>query len=150
MKEKMMKTDTPAGRHEFPAEKKIFSTAEAADYLGLTKRTMKHNALTEPRQILPDHVVSGTFLYDRESLDKWLQDRAENMDTASASRYLGTTVRRLQYYLYTMQPESERLKPDGYRGDRPYFAAETVEPFRNRKSLLRRQRAKRQETVNSS
>ena len=132
-----MNTHDTSGRDQFPEDQELFSTKEAAVYLGIAARLMNYYVLTT-KEIKPDHVVGGTFIFKRTSLDDYLKDQAENMDTIRAAKYLGITLQRLQYYLYTLQPEAERLKPDGYRKERPYFTKATLEPFKGRKPWRRR------------
>lgn len=133
---------TQIERKEFPPEKTLFSTKEAAEYLGMPLQTLKHQLHNvNPPEIQADELVGPTLVFKRESLDKYLQDRRDNFDTIQAAEYLGIKKEQLYYLMFYMKPEEARLQSDMKRGDHHIFKKETLDRLKEQKPWKRRKRS---------
>lgn len=107
---------------------KLYSTAEAAAYLGVHLETFKYH-LYDKRHIAPDYTVGRELAFLQSTLDDFLsQHQSHGLTIQEASEYLGVTVSVIRYHLYT----SRRLKPDAKRGKQMVFLPETLDQLRRR------------------
>ena len=132
-----MTEDKSTGAAQFPPDKDVFDTKDAATYLGLDLRRMKTYLHSKPARIEADGYLGKSLYFKRATLDAWKREYEENMDIDTAARYLGIPRNRLKYYIYWYTPVDGRLKPTGKRGNRPLFTKEALQPFREKRQWMR-------------
>jgi hypothetical protein len=59
---------------QFPPDKDLFSTAEAAAYLGLSLATVKYHVHVM-ENLKPDAKVGPTLVFRRQTLDRFLKEK---------------------------------------------------------------------------
>lgn len=108
----------------------IFSTREAADYLGLTPQTVRWHVRVKG-DLAPDKRIGGRFLvFARETLDAFREGHKSDSpapalySTEEAAERLGITVSGLKYHLY----EGD-LEPDRKVAGRLVFSEKTLVDF---------------------
>lgn len=141
MNEEKELTETEAtGASQFPPDKDVFDTKDAATYLGIDLRRMKTYLHSKPARIEADGYLGKSLYFKRSTLDAWKRDYEENMDIDTAARYLGIPRNRLKYYIYWYTPVEGRLKPTGKRGNRPLFTKEALKPVLEKRQWARPER----------
>jgi hypothetical protein len=116
---------------------RLFSTAEAAEYLGIHLETFKYH-IYRMKHIEPDYVVGRELAFLQETLDQFrAKHQAKGYTMQEAAEYLGVSFTLLRYHVYN----SKKLAPDGKRGNANTFSKETLDQFK-REVLKRRSRRK--------
>lgn len=102
---------------------KLYSTAQAAKYLGINPETLRYHIYNK-QHIAPDYTVGREFAFLESTLDAFSAlHQATGLTIQEAAEYLGVTVRIIRYHIYT----SHRLRPDGKRGTKAVFLPETLD-----------------------
>lgn len=105
---------------------KLYSTNEAAAYLGIHLQTMRYHLKRE--HLNPDYEIGGHLAFSQSTLDKFRQRRqAETGYTmVEAAAYLSVKFTWLRYHVYI----SKRIKPDARSGNAWIFTQTTLDAVR--------------------
>ena len=107
---------------------RIFSTAEAADYLGITVSTLKYH-LYEKGHLRPDRVIGDNLVFYQETLDAYLRrHQTDGLTGVEAAAYLGVSPSTIRHHVAI----TGYLVPDGKRGRNHIFTRATLERLRPR------------------
>ena len=107
---------------------KLYSTAEAAEYLGIHVQTLKYH-IYEQKHFAADYESSGNLLFLQETLDAFRAGhQAEGLTMTGAAAYLGVKITWLRYHVYT----AKGITPDGRRNNQWIFSRQTLDEARNR------------------
>jgi excisionase family DNA binding protein len=107
---------------------KLFSTAEAAEYLGIHVQTLKYH-IYEKKHLAADYESGGNLLFLESTLDAFkAQHQAEGLTMREAAEYLGVAFTWVRYHVHT----SKQLKPDARRGKQWVFSKQTLDDARER------------------
>ena len=91
---------------------KLYSTAEAAEYLGIVPSVLRYHIYTN-RRLVPDLRLGRELGFYKSTLDTYAaQWQSADMTIAEAAAYLGVSVNRLRYHIYNTQI----VQPSGIRG----------------------------------
>lgn len=106
---------------------KLYSTAEAAAYLGVHLQTLKYHLQKE--HLAADYEVSGNLLFLQSTLDAFkATHQAEGLPMQQAADYLGVSVRWLRYHVHT----AKDIAPSGKRDNAWVFTPQTLDEARQR------------------
>ncbi len=142
--------ETPETETQTAEAQEVFGTKAAADYLGVSYRTLKDLIYEADPPLVPDLRIGPNRVFYKSTLDAWREERAKHMSTDDAAAYLGVERKDIYYYMHTMTPAEERLVPTGWRGDRPTFTAEALAPFVGRQKYDRWRRVNASEASKSA
>lgn len=106
---------------------KLYSTKEAAEYLGIHPQSLKYHMYTM-QHIAPDAELAGSLVFTQETLDEF---RRKYMDEAGytmreAAEYLGVSLRWVRYQFHT----AKKLKADARRRGEWVFFQSTLDAAR--------------------
>lgn len=106
---------------------KLYSTAEAADYLGMHPQTLRYHVY-DKGHIEADFEISGNLVFTQATLDEFKRKHqtADGMTMAEAAAYLGVAFTWMRYHVYN----SKKIQPDGRRGNAWVFKQETLDQAR--------------------
>lgn len=107
---------------------KLYSTAEAAEYLGIHPQTLKYH-IYDQHHLAADYESGGNLLFLQSTLDSFrAAHQAEGLTMKEAAAYLGVNLTWLRYHVYT----SKQITPDGRRGNQWVFSRQTLDDARQR------------------
>lgn len=106
---------------------KLYTTGQAAEYLGVSRRTVMHH-IDVTHRLKPDYNVGRDRLFFQETLDEFRRKyRAEDgLTMEEAAEYLGLSLAGLHYHVTAQKT----LKPDAKRGKKLIFHQKTLDEFR--------------------
>lgn len=105
---------------------KLYSTAEAADYLGIHVQTLKYH-IYDMNHLAADFEVSGNLLFLQSTLDAFkAAHQSEGLTTREAAEYLGVE------YIWLRRRIHRQIQPDGKRGNQWVFSKATLDDARRR------------------
>lgn len=110
----------------------LYSTVEAAAYLGIAVVTLKHYLYDfDPPLITPDYVVGRELAFREITLDNFKASQwPDGYTVDEAAVYLGVKRTWVHYHVYI----SKKLIPDGQRGKSHIFTQSTLDAA---KSLIK-------------
>jgi hypothetical protein len=107
---------------------KLYSTAEAAAYLGIHVQTLKYH-LYDQQHLAADYESGGNLLFLQSTLDAFkAAHQAEGLTMQEAAAYLGVKLTWLRYQVYT----AKDIQPDGRRNNQWIFTPQTLDDARRR------------------
>ena len=107
---------------------KLYSTAEAAEYLGIHPQTLKYH-IYEKGHLAADYESGGNLLFLQSTLDAFkAAHQTDGLSMSEAAAYLGVNLTWLRYHVYT----SKQIVPDGRSGNRWVFSRQTLDDARAR------------------
>jgi len=105
---------------------KLYTTAEAAEYLGIHIQTLKYH-IYEQQHLAADYDAGGSLLFLQSTLDAFkILHQSEGFTMTEAAAYLGVNPTWMRYHVYT----SKKLAPDGRRGNQHTFSRQTLDDAR--------------------
>lgn len=116
-------------------EQRLFSTKEAAEYLGVSTQTVYWHVRVKG-DLIPDKRIGGRFLvFTQETLDAYREGREPDPAAAciysskEAAHYLGMTTDGLNWHVH----RADNLKPDRKIAGRLVFTQATLDAFKHKK-----------------
>ena len=107
---------------------KLYTTAEAAEYLGIHVQTLKYH-IYEKGHLAADYDAGGNLLFLQSTLEAFkAAHQTAGLTMKEAAAYLGVKSTWLRYHVYT----SKKLLPDGRRGNQWIFSQQTLDDARRR------------------
>ncbi len=106
---------------------KLYSTQEAAAYLGIHLQTLRYH-LYDKQHLAADYEIGGNLAFTQATLDAFRAQHqtADGLTMAEAAAYLGVNFTWLRYHVYN----SKRIQPDGRRGNAWIFTPATLDAAR--------------------
>ena len=103
---------------------KLFSTTEAAEYLGVHPQTVKYQ-IYETKRLVPDYQIGGDLVFLQSTLDAFqsTNDRFTMQETAD---YLGVSLSRIRDHVLNRKT----LVADGKRGRQATFSKALLDEMR--------------------
>jgi DNA-binding CsgD family transcriptional regulator len=105
---------------------KLYSTAEAAEYLGIHLETLKYH-IYDQKHIEPDYTIGRDLAFLQSTLDDFkAKHQAKGLTMKEAAEYLGVNVSWIRNHVYN----TGKLVPDGKSGTTHVFSMATLEAAR--------------------
>ena len=121
---------------------KIFSTVEAAAYLGRGIPSMKKLVFSDPPVIKPDGKIGPSVYFYQATLDKFQAQQNEGLVVEDAAKYLGITVDLFKYYKYNHPDPEKRLHATGKRGWNNTYTTEYLDEMKKKLNIRKRRKTK--------
>lgn len=108
------------------SEIQLYTTQEAAEYLGIPQRTLQYHIYTS-LHIEPDFNNGRALLFRKETLDEFKEKyrSEEGLSMKEAAEYLGLSFHGIRHHVFV----SHRLVPDAKRGRFNVFFRSTLDAF---------------------
>jgi hypothetical protein len=107
---------------------KLYSTAEAAEYLGLHVQTLKHHVYKK-KHLAADYEIGGNLLFLQSTLDTFkAAHQADGYTMQQAADYLGVSLRWMRYHFHV----AKDIAADGKRDNAWVFTIATLDDARQR------------------
>lgn len=105
---------------------KVYSTAEAAAYVGLALDVFKYH-IYDMKHVKPDLQLGRELGFYKSTLDEFLrQYRSTDYTITEAAAYLGVSVNRMKHHVHHLNT----LRPTGKRGKYSTFSQASLEEVR--------------------
>lgn len=106
----------------------MFSSKQAAEYLGIEYPHLFRYYVYETKALVPDLRFGHNLAFKRETLDRFKEkQRMEGYTAVEAAEYLGVKYSWIRHHLFN----TRLLVPDGKRGNKSIFSKKTLDAFRN-------------------
>lgn len=123
-----VRNQTTQGGHQLNDMPKIYSSAEAAKYLGIARRTLRYYLYDiDPPPLKPDRVIGRELVFSQSTLDRFnAWRRPQGLTISEAAKYLGMSEAWIRKQIHV----TKRLKPDGRHGRTYIFKKGTLDALR--------------------